>query len=99
MSTASGPSEAPMLHPELRAQDDPHAILRDGRRLDHAEGSSKPLRPQPEKQPRGARIRGKRPVDQAEDPPMSGIGSDLAVIAGPSGGRPWPPWRSCPCRS
>ncbi len=25
-----------MLHPELRAEDDPEAILRDGRRLDHA---------------------------------------------------------------
>ena len=59
-----------MLHPELRAEDDPEAILRDGRRLDHAEGASKPLRPpadlQPEPQPRGARIHGNRPIDQAE---------------------------------
>jgi L-lactate dehydrogenase complex protein LldF len=51
---------------ELSAHDDPDAIYRDGRRLDHAEGSSKPLRAQPEKQPRGAKIRGTRPVDQAD---------------------------------
>src|SRR5260221_8976777 len=56
-----------MLHPELRAEDDPHAIIRSGHRLDHAEGASKPLQPkQPEKQPRGATIHGARPVDQAE---------------------------------
>ena len=58
------------LHPELRAEDDPDAIIRDGRRLDHAEGASKPLRPppnlQPELQPRGARVDGNRPIDQAE---------------------------------
>lgn len=36
-----------MLHPELRAEHDPDAIIRDGRRLDHAEGLSKPLRPPP----------------------------------------------------
>jgi L-lactate dehydrogenase complex protein LldF len=55
-----------MLHSELKAQDDPDAIVRDGRRLDHAEGTSKPLRPKPEMQPRGPRIRGNHPVDQAE---------------------------------
>jgi L-lactate dehydrogenase complex protein LldF len=33
-----------MLHPELRAEHDPDAIIRDGRRLDHAEATSKPLR-------------------------------------------------------
>lgn len=54
-----------MLHPELVAHDD-DAILRDGRRLDHAEAASKPLRSRPEKQPRGAKIRGNRPIDQAE---------------------------------
>jgi L-lactate dehydrogenase complex protein LldF len=38
----------------------------DGRRLDHAEGASRPLRAPGEPQPRGAVIRGTRPVDQAE---------------------------------
>ncbi|MBV8145055.1 MAG: 4Fe-4S ferredoxin, partial [Gammaproteobacteria bacterium] len=55
-----------MLHPELKAADDSDSIIRDGRRLDHAEGASKPLRVPPEDQPRGARIHGGRPVDQAE---------------------------------
>jgi len=56
-----------MLHPELRAEHDPDAIIRDGRRLDHAEGLSKPLRPPPpEPQPRDARDHGNRPIDQAE---------------------------------
>ena len=58
--------DSPMLHPELRAAGDPDAIIRDGRRLDHAEGTSKPLRRPPEPQPRGARTHGNRPVDQAE---------------------------------
>ena len=35
-------------------------------RLDHAEAASKPLRSQPEPQPRGAKIHGNRPIDQAE---------------------------------
>ena len=42
------------------------AIIRDGRRLDHAEGASKPLRSRPEPQPRGAKVHGNRPIDQAE---------------------------------
>src|SRR5271166_4928229 len=50
-----------MLHP-----DDAHAIYRDGHRLDHAEAASKPLRAQPEPQPRGAKVHGNRPIDQAE---------------------------------
>ena len=66
MSATRDPAEAPMLHSELRAHADPDAIVRGGRRLDHAEGTSKPLRAHPEKQPRGARIRGDRPIDQAE---------------------------------
>ena len=67
MSAPQEPSQAPILHPELKASDDPDAIVRGGRRLDHAEGTSKPLRPQPrEKQPRGAKIHGNRPIDQAE---------------------------------
>jgi L-lactate dehydrogenase complex protein LldF len=60
-------SDSPeMLHPELRAPDNGDSITRDGRRLDHAEATSKPLRARPEPQPRGARIHGNRPVDQAE---------------------------------
>jgi L-lactate dehydrogenase complex protein LldF len=55
-----------MLHPELLAADDTQAIVRDGHRLDHAEAASKPLRSRPEPQPRGAKVQGSRPVDQAE---------------------------------
>ena len=55
-----------MLHPELLAADDPDAIYRGERRLDHAEGMSKPLRARPEPQPRGAKVDGDRPIDQAE---------------------------------
>src|SRR3984957_17574485 len=55
-----------MLHPELLARADRGAIYRAGRRLDHAEGASKPLRAQPEPQPRGAKVHGNRPIDQAE---------------------------------
>jgi L-lactate dehydrogenase complex protein LldF len=65
MSPAHQPLGA-MLHPELRAEGDPDAIIRDGRRLDHAEGASKPLRTRPEPQPRGAKIHGNRPIDQQE---------------------------------
>jgi L-lactate dehydrogenase complex protein LldF len=55
-----------LLHPELLARDDRVAIYRNGRRLDHAEGSSVPLRARPEKQPSGAIIHGNRPIDQVE---------------------------------
>ena len=55
-----------MLHPELLAPFDAHAIVRDGHRLDHAEAASKPLRSRPEPQPRGAKVHGNRPIDQAE---------------------------------
>jgi L-lactate dehydrogenase complex protein LldF len=55
-----------MLHPELLAPRDADAIVRDGRRLDHAEGASKPLRSRPEPQPRGAKVHGNRSIDQAE---------------------------------
>jgi L-lactate dehydrogenase complex protein LldF len=65
-----GPGTTPRapgtLHPELQARSDQHAIYGGGRRLDHAEGSSKPLQAAAEKQPRGAKIHGSRPVDQAE---------------------------------
>ena len=67
MSPKLAPSDdqGAMLHPELLAGDR-DAIFRDGRRLDHAEAASKPLRAQPEKQPRGAKVYGNRPIDQAE---------------------------------
>src|SRR5437868_13969427 len=55
-----------MLHPELQAAVDPDAIVRDGRRLDHAEAASKPLQSRPETQPGGAKIHGNRPIDQQE---------------------------------
>jgi L-lactate dehydrogenase complex protein LldF len=55
-----------ILHPELLAHDDHDSLYRDGHRLDHAEGASKPLRARPEPQPRGARVYGNRPIDQAE---------------------------------
>jgi L-lactate dehydrogenase complex protein LldF len=55
-----------MLHPELLDSNDMQAITRDGHRLDHAEGTSKPLRSRPEPQPRGAKVHGSRPIDQAE---------------------------------
>jgi len=61
MSDATG-----MLHPELLAQGDAGGIVRAGRRLDHAEGTSKPLRSHPEPQPRGARVCGSRPIDHEE---------------------------------
>jgi L-lactate dehydrogenase complex protein LldF len=66
MSTIRERIDSAMLHPELRAEGDPDAIIRDGCRLDHAEGTSKPLRAAPEPQPRGAKVRGNRPIDQQE---------------------------------
>jgi L-lactate dehydrogenase complex protein LldF len=68
MSSASeGAGDAGvMLHPELRADRDEAPKSPNGQRLDHAEGASKPLRVRPEKQPRGAKIHGNRPVNQAE---------------------------------
>lgn len=62
---AEQPSGSAMLHPEMVAAEDNQAIYRDGH-LDHAEGASKPLRSRPEPQPRGAKIHGNRPIDQAE---------------------------------
>ena len=57
----------PMLHPELRDPGPPEGETRHGRRLDHAEGTSQPMSSgRPEPQPRGAKIRGNRPVDQSE---------------------------------
>ena len=57
----------PMLHPELRDPGPAEGETRHGRRLDHAEGTSQPMSTgRPEPQPRGAVIRGNRPVDQSE---------------------------------
>ena len=64
--TAADPDKSDILHPELLAPSDADGVYQSGRRLDHAEATSKPLRSQPEKQPRGAKIHGNRPVDQAE---------------------------------
>ena len=59
--------KTPMLHRELRDHGPTESATRDGRRLDHAEGTSQPMSSgRPEPQPRGAVIRGNRPVDQSE---------------------------------
>ena len=58
---------ATMLHEDLAAPDSTEGAHRDGHRLDHAEGSSKPMRSKTrEPQPRGAVIHGDRPVNQSE---------------------------------
>ena len=57
----------PMLHPELRSLEPAEGVSREGHRLDHAEGASRPLSSKtPEVEPRGATIRGDHPVDQSE---------------------------------
>src|SRR5712672_43853 len=67
MSDTHAPVQAAgrMLHPELAATSD-ESVVKNGRRLDHAEGTSHPIRPPSEPQPRGARIRGNRRVSQSE---------------------------------
>lgn len=56
-----------LLHEELRAADDGGARSPAGERLTHGEATSRPLRPpEPEAPPRGARLRGNRPVDHNE---------------------------------
>ena len=64
-SESTGDASA-MLHPELCADHDEAPTSPGGRRLDHAEGASKPMRSRPEAQPRGATINRNRPIDQAE---------------------------------
>jgi L-lactate dehydrogenase complex protein LldF len=59
MSPHPEPSTGAMLHPELQAQENTDAIFRNGRRLDHAEGTSKPLRSRPERRARADRGAGK----------------------------------------
>jgi L-lactate dehydrogenase complex protein LldF len=68
MSSDPTPSEGTPAAglPQVTASQDRDAIYLSGRRLDHAEAASGPLRPAAEKQPRGARVRGDRPIDQAE---------------------------------
>ncbi len=61
------PGLGKMLHPDLLAPGSTEGAHSKGRRLDHAEGSSKPMRSKThEPQPRGAVIHGDRPVDQSE---------------------------------
>lgn len=56
-----------MLHRELMAPDSGEGAHHNGKRLDHAEGTSKPMRSKTrEPQPRGALIHGDHPVDQSE---------------------------------
>jgi L-lactate dehydrogenase complex protein LldF len=59
---------APVLHPEVIGDRFEGAKDAEGRPLVHAEGTSKPIRARTphEPQPRGARDRGNRPVDQVE---------------------------------
>jgi L-lactate dehydrogenase complex protein LldF len=67
MSAARKPVDSGgMLRPELRAEHDSDSIMRDGRHLDHAESTSKPMRVPAEPQPRGANLRGNQPIDQKE---------------------------------
>ena len=57
-----------VLHREVRAPSDESERGPGGDRLQHAEAASKPIRADAprEPQPRGAKIRGNRPIDQAE---------------------------------
>jgi len=56
-----------MIHPDLQSDIDEGALDPHGRRLIHAEGTSRPMRSKVrEPQPRGARIHGSRPVGQSE---------------------------------
>lgn len=57
-----------VIHPEVRPPEDESERDQDGRRLRHAEGASKPVRAPAsrEPQPRGAKVRGDRPINQSE---------------------------------
>jgi L-lactate dehydrogenase complex protein LldF len=56
-----------LIHPDLHSAKNEAPVNQDGERLQHAEGTSQPLRPnRNEPQPRGAKIRGRRPIDQGE---------------------------------
>jgi len=62
-SARRSPRHAASRHAGERRSD---AIVRDGHRLDHAEGASKPLRSSPSRNRAGAKVHGNRPIDQAE---------------------------------
>ncbi len=67
MSELQAPRTEHVLHRDLVQPGEGEGARRNGRRLDHAEGASRPLRPtHAEPQPRGAKVRGDRPVDQSE---------------------------------
>jgi L-lactate dehydrogenase complex protein LldF len=56
-----------LIHPDLHVADDGGARGAAVQRLTHGEANSRPLRPQhPEPQPRGAKVRGNRPIDHDE---------------------------------
>ncbi|HEY0424104.1 MAG TPA: hypothetical protein VGC82_12355, partial [Rhodopila sp.] len=56
-----------LLHPDLHWGKNEAPVNQDGERLQHAEGTSQPLRPnRNEPQPRGAKVHGRRPIDQNE---------------------------------
>jgi L-lactate dehydrogenase complex protein LldF len=61
----TGTPRGKLLHPEVASERDENPV-RDGRRLEHAESASFALHADPEPQPRGARVRGNRPIDQSE---------------------------------
>jgi L-lactate dehydrogenase complex protein LldF len=58
------PSGKP-LHPDVVSDHDENPV-KAGRRLEHAESASFALRAPPEPEPRGARVRGDRPINQSE---------------------------------
>ncbi len=65
-SRQTAPSNT-MIHGDLADPGSAEGARHGAARLDHAEGTSKPMRSKTrEPQPRGAKIRGDRPVDQSE---------------------------------
>ena len=67
MSDASqAADEGRMLHHDLLGPDTGEGARHRGKRLQHAEASTRPMRAKPEPEPRGAHVHGDRPVDQSE---------------------------------
>ncbi len=63
----TAPAQGKVIHADLLSGQNEAPVNQDGERLQHAEGTSQPLRPrQSEAQPRGAKIHGSRPIDQNE---------------------------------
>ncbi|MFL5283667.1 MAG: lactate utilization protein B [Rhodopila sp.] len=61
------PGSSGLIHPELQSRQNEAPVSPDGERLQHAEGTSQPLRSKhAEPQPRGAKVDGRRPIDQQE---------------------------------